>query len=273
MDTHKIVIASTRKNAGKTSLIIGLAKAMQQKIGYLKPLGDRLFYRKKRLYDGDYALLVHLFGLTEAPEDVTIGFDHSKLRYMFNEETTKNKLRELVESVGLDKDLLLIESGKDLTTGGSVHLDAISVTKAIDGKLLLVISGDSDSIMDDIVFVHNYCQFHNIDFRGVVANKVKDVEEFNSIYLEMISELGVPVLGVIPYRSELTQFTVQYLADKLLAKVIAGEDGLDNVVEHHVVGAMSANVALRLPVFQRLSILVWVFILIIFPMIILTPRP
>jgi len=37
----------------------------------------------------------------------------------------------------------------------------------------------------------------------------------------------------------------------MLAKVIAGEGGLDRVVTSVITGAMSANVALRLPIFQK----------------------
>jgi BioD-like phosphotransacetylase family protein len=48
-----IVVGSTHKSAGKTSLIVGLAKAVGSSCGYIKPLGDRLLYRKKRLWDYD----------------------------------------------------------------------------------------------------------------------------------------------------------------------------------------------------------------------------
>ena len=40
----KFVVTSLRQGAGKTSIIIGLAKALNRKIGYIKPLGERLLY-------------------------------------------------------------------------------------------------------------------------------------------------------------------------------------------------------------------------------------
>ena len=47
-----IIIGSVDENAGKTSLIVGLGRAISgKKFGYLKPFGDRLLYRKKRLWD------------------------------------------------------------------------------------------------------------------------------------------------------------------------------------------------------------------------------
>ena len=71
-----IVVGSTHKSAGKTSLIVGLAKAAGKPAGYMKPLGDRLLYRKKRLWDYDAALVTNVFGLEDNPEDMTIGFEH-----------------------------------------------------------------------------------------------------------------------------------------------------------------------------------------------------
>ncbi|MBN2361569.1 MAG: AAA family ATPase, partial [Deltaproteobacteria bacterium] len=81
-----VVLASTRRGSGKTSLVIGLAKAMGRSCGYMKPFGDRLLYRKKRLWDYDAALISQVLGLTESAETITIGFERAKLRYMYTPE-------------------------------------------------------------------------------------------------------------------------------------------------------------------------------------------
>ena len=93
---RRLVFASMREGAGKTSVIVGLGKAAGRPFGYMKPFGDRLLYRKKRLWDYDSALVANIFDLKESPEDISLGFDHSKLRFMYDEETTKKKLQELV---------------------------------------------------------------------------------------------------------------------------------------------------------------------------------
>ena len=59
---NRIVVASTRENAGKTSFIVGLTKALRREVGYMKPFGDRLLYRKKRLWDYDSALVATSLG-------------------------------------------------------------------------------------------------------------------------------------------------------------------------------------------------------------------
>ncbi|MBW1690901.1 MAG: phosphotransacetylase family protein [Deltaproteobacteria bacterium] len=246
----KLVVASMRKSAGKTSVIVGIAKALNEDIGYIKPFGDRLLYRKKRLWDYDSALITDIFGLDESPEKISIGFEPSKLRYMYDAESMGTRLHELLSDVGKDKSMVFVEGGKDIGYGISVNLDAISVARYLNGKLLVVISGDDDTILDDITFLKTYLSNTEIDFCGVIVNKVRDVEDFKDVCLPQISK-GVQVLGVIPYREEFTHFSVRYLAERLLAKVVAGEGGLHNPVKTILIGAMSPSTARSYPPFHE----------------------
>ncbi|MFX0014322.1 MAG: AAA family ATPase [Promethearchaeota archaeon] len=243
----KIVIASTDEGAGKTSLIIGLAKALNKKIGYMKPFGDHLLYQKKRLWDYDSALVTNILGLEEQPENISIGFAHSKLRFMYDKASTKEKLIELLKNVGKDKEIVLIEGSKNLNYGLSVHLDALTVARNIGAELLLILSGPAEKIIDEITFLVNCVDTKDIELIGVIINKIKDVENFKDLYLDSIKELGVNVLGIIPYQKELTQFSMAYLYETIFAKVLAGEKGLDNKVEHIFVGAMSAAQVIKRP--------------------------
>jgi len=248
---NKILIASARESAGKTSVIVGLAKVSGKNCGYVKPFGDRLLYRKKRLWDYDAALVTNILDLHENPEDITIGFEHSKLRYMYDEQRTRAKIQELVANTSKGKDVLFIEGGRDLSYGASVRLDALSLAQGIGAAMIVIVSGNDDTIIDDIVFVKNYVNTSGIDLRGVILNKVHDLEDFKSTYLPEISKMGVRVLGLIPYQSSLRNFTVGYLSECLFAKVIAGESGLNNVVKNVFVGAMSTTEAMRNPLFNK----------------------
>ena len=62
--------------------------------------------------------------------------------------------------------------------------------------------------------------------------------------------MGVPVLGVIPSIPELTYFSARYLADRMFAKVLAGESGLNRQVRNIVVGSMGKDEAMKSPLFQ-----------------------
>ncbi|MCK4304044.1 MAG: AAA family ATPase [Candidatus Eisenbacteria sp.] len=248
---RRLIIASMRGSAGKTSVIVGLGRAIEKKIGYLKPFGDRLLYRKKRLWDYDAALVANIFGLKDNPEEMSVGFDHSKLRFMYDKKSTKEKLLEMLSHIESDKDFVCIEGGRDMAHGMSVHLDAVALAKYVDATLVIVISGDEGTILDDAAFIKNHLDLEGIRFGGVIINKVHDIEDFKSTYVAGIEELGTPVLGVIPYAKELTSLSLGFLSEALFAKLIAGEEGLDRVVRNIFVGAMSTDAALRNPFFGK----------------------
>jgi len=249
----KIVFASTNQYAGKTSIIAGIAKSTGEKFGYLKPLGDKLIYKKKRLWDYDSALIASLFNLEELPEDMSIGFDHSKLRYMYDRNMIKEKVIEFAKHSGKEKNLLLVEGGGDITYGKSVYLDAISIAKYLEASFVLVTSGSDNVILDNLAHFEGYIKAlkEEVDFTGVIINKIQDVDDFKQSHFDIISKMGIRVLGIVPYRQELTYITAGYVAEKLFAKVVAGEGGLGKIIKTVLVGAMSVPNAMKHPAFKE----------------------
>jgi len=237
----KIVVSSMRSNAGKTSIIAGIISLMKdKKFAYAKPLGDRLIYRKKRSWDYDASLMVNLLerkGEMESHlEKITLGFDQSRLKYMYDDEGIKKALSEIVTDIGGANDVLFIEGGNDLASGAYLNLDPVSIAKHIDGILLIVLSGESDCVLDDIKFIEKYIKIKDIRFGGVIINKIKDLEDFENSCAPDIKKMGIDIIGVIPYMAPLTYFTLDFLAEKLLARVIAGENNLKNVVNNIIIG-------------------------------------
>jgi BioD-like phosphotransacetylase family protein len=239
-----LIVASTREDAGKTSTIIALARILGKRFGYLKPLGDRFLYRKKRLWDYDASLLTQLFGLGEEPETISIGFDHSKLRYMYDRAAIFEEFDRIVRQVGADREAVFIECGKDLAYGASVYLDPLTISQETGAPVLILASGDENDIADDLAFIHRFVGSDEANLAGVIINKVVQMEEFRQVHLPEIEKLGVNVMGVFPYRSSLSTLSLASVADKMFAKVLGGEEGLKNRVRAVVIGAMSVGAAL-----------------------------
>lgn len=246
----RLVVTSMRQGAGKTSVIIGLARAFNKNTGYMKPFGERLIYKKKQLWDYDAALIANIFEMDVQGENMSLGFHPLKLMSMLDETSTGERLRELFTEIGDKKDIVFIEAGKDITYGSSIYLDAVSLAKSLDANLLVVASGSEDTIFDDITFLKKRVQLENITLAGVIINKVVNMSEFNDVYLPGIKKMDVNVAGIIPYYKELSFFSVRYLADKLFAKVIAGENNLEGIIENVFIGLASVTEASKEPEFQ-----------------------
>ena len=89
-----------------------------------------------------------------------------------------------------------------------------------------------------------------IDF-SIVINKVTNLEDYSHTHLQDIKDMGINVLGVIPFEQDLTYVPVSYLAERLQARIIGGEGGLSNKVKYVFVGAMAGDAAARLPLFRK----------------------
>ncbi len=249
METY--IIASLSAGSGKTSIIVGLADTLAKRTGYMKPFGDRFIYSKKRLWDYDAALITEMYALNEPPEGMSIGFDHSKLRYMYTEESIIEKITELADKMRQDKDILFVEGGQTISYGLSVHLDSISLAKYLNGKLIIVLSGDDDTILDDVMCIKQNIDLSEVNLAGIIINKVHHPEDFKETILPEIEKIGINVLGIIPFENTLTFYSLRYLADKLFAKVLTAEDQLNRQIKNILIGAMSGNTALQKPVFKK----------------------
>jgi BioD-like phosphotransacetylase family protein len=247
----RILMASASEGAGKTSVMAGIIAAAQKRFGYIKPLGDRLVYKRKKNVDHDSLVLLSILGLAEEPDLISLGFSHSKLSFKYDDKSIKDALTAMAESRGGGCDVLFIEGGKDLAYGASVHLDSLSVARYLNAALVIVVGGDVDRVMDDARFIKSYVDMSGIDFAGIIINKIHDIDDFKSSHLKTITAAGVKVLGLIPYKAQLTYFSMNFLADRFVAKVVAGEEGLDNIVKHIFVGAMSTEETFRNPMFNK----------------------
>jgi uncharacterized protein len=248
---EKIVVASTNKSAGKTCIITGLIKASGKKCGYIKPFGDRLVYGGKKIWDLDAGFIAGTFDLSEKAEDMTIGFDHSKIKYSYDEKKVGKKLSDMCAKAGKGKDALIIEGGSEMWHGASVLLDAISVTKHVGGSLVLIIDGEDYDVLDDIFFMKKYLDASRVKFAGVIINKVADVESFKKTYLADLKKEKVNVLGIIPLAKGLSHYKAKHLIDHIIAKNLTGMAGLENTIKNVFIGDMSENAALGNSAFKQ----------------------
>ena len=251
-----LVVSSLHQSAGKSSTVIGLAKAVDRPFAYIKPFGDRLLYKKKRQWDYDAALIANLFELEEIPELITLGFDHSKLRFKYTPDAIAAKLQEMADAVRDHHDLFFIEAGRDFAFGASLGLDPVSLAQALDAQLLVVLQGNEARVDDELAFLKQHVASDHTKLAGVVVNKVKDLDEFNDTHRQSLQRHDIPILGALPRRVELTRFPVGFLAEQLFARVVAGEDGLQHSVARTFVATTAVQSAMRNPEFSGADTLV-----------------
>ncbi len=242
-----IIISSTEADAGKTTIGMGIALSSKKKFNYFKPFGDRPIYKKKRLIDYDAKLFKNILELDVEYEKFCIGFDHSKIKYAFDEDTIKQKIVERIDELSKGKDGVIIETGEDWRFGSSVSLDPASLYGMLDAEIIIVACGTRTNIVDDLAAVARYFDALDIPIKGAVLNKVESEEDIKNFAVKDIEDMGLKVLGIVPEIKEFDLTSVEFINDMLFGKVVAGHTGLNNIVENVFVGALSVDEMLRNP--------------------------
>ncbi|MEE9617322.1 MAG: phosphotransacetylase family protein [Anaerolineae bacterium] len=246
-----LYVTSLHAFSGKTALCLGLGRRFQAdgyEVGYLKPLSTQPFQAGGRLTDEDADFVWRTLGLSEDPCDlVGVVLTRKLLLHALAGEAPPDLLARVKMAFGrisAGKDIVLLEGGASLREGFSVGLGTPVVAESLNTSALAVTYFyDRMSLLDDCLVARLRLGERLL---GVVVNKVPD-EEMDFVvnvarpYLE---SRDIPLLCALPRREQLQAISMGELADVLKGEFLALSEKRDVLIEHLVVGAMSAEQAL-----------------------------
>lgn len=252
--TKKIFIAATMQNDGKTTVSMGLIfnfRERFEKIGFIKPIGQRYLEEEGRKVDEDSILIEEVCGIKCAVKDmnpiaVEKGFTEKYIASA-NKDDIDKQISDSFKRVSKDKDLVVIE-GTGHAGVGSVfdHSNAV-VASQLGAKVILVSAGGIGRPIDEIMLNKALLDKEKVNLLGVIINKVhKDkFDKVNRLVRAGLKRFGVNVLGVMPYDSTLTYPTARQILEETSFKLISGKENIDNYIAKIIVGAMEPHDALN----------------------------
>lgn len=248
----KVLIASTRTAAGKTVLGLGLgllAAARGERVGYFKPLADRLVSEREAIYDHDAELFREAFALDEAAPRLSLVHDYATLLKDRGGqwEGLKRAVVERFRELAAGKGLMLIEGPRNYSYGSFLGLSVGELAAALESPILLVANGGLGVVVDKALAAAYFARACGAELLGVVINGVPEGEraEMERVGKSALAGRGLEVLGIVPWQGELALLTPRRVAEALGARLLAGEEGLDRPVESVLVGAMTVDQALK----------------------------
>ncbi len=247
-----LTITSSRTAAGKTTVGLGIALNANMRCGFYKPYGDHLVYSKKSLHDLDAMVYQNWLGMDKSTLESTLGFDADKIMSHWNSKELDNVLKKNYQAIASKHDLTIVETARNYSFGGHMDMDSISLAQKFNSELILVAEGDVPLILDKVLAISKSAE--NIaKLKGIIINKVSE-EDWDKVKIEVppvLERKGIRLFGMLPRRAELEWGDMRLVLEKLNAKLIAGGDGVGNVVKTVQVGALSAEQAMRMPEFFR----------------------
>ena len=252
--TPRVFIAATRQNDGKTTTSLGLLSALQKqfpRVGYIKPVGQRFVEIAEQKIDEDTVLMDSVYKLNCPLVDmspIAIEPDFTR-KYLAeaNYDALVRKMQKAFDRVAWEKDFVLCEGSGHAGVGAVFDLSNAQVAKVLGAKVVIVTRGGIGKPVDEVALNQALFEKYGVEIIGVLVNKVlpERLEYIAEFTRKGLKRKGLELLGVIPHMPLLSKPTMASICDELSATALNGRKKLTSVVEDIVVGAMSAENALR----------------------------
>ena len=248
----RLLVTSTESGTGKTAIAIALARIAQKQgktVAYMKPKGTSPESAVGKTRDQDPALAREVLSLDAEMHELepivySPTFVKEAIRGREDPEQLRTRITDAFEHVGADADVVILEGGNRLATGGIVTLTDIDVAELLDAEILLISHytepGDTDAVLDVARAVGDRLS-------GVIYNDVSPTafDELTDDVVPFLERRGVESFGAVPHDEQLAGVTVDELGHSLGAELLTPETNTERRISRFAVGAMSASAALK----------------------------
>lgn len=245
-----LLLTTTEEGTGKTAIALALAKLAKDRdmtVGYMKPKGTRLQSQLGKTIDRDPVFASELLDLDADIEQLEpIVYSPTFIQGILRGHEQPSRLRATVKercmALADQTDFLAVEGGGHMDTGAVIDLTDPELADLIDARVVLVSRYERPEDIDTTIAA---ARRFGDRLEGVLFNAVGDTE-LDALEADVVPFLhgrSIPVLGVLPRQPALAGVTCGQLADELGAEVLVDE-GLDNLVERFLIGAMGREAAI-----------------------------
>lgn len=242
-----VYIATSDQNSGKSIITLGLMSILigkTAKVGYFRPIIEDFVDGE---VDNHIETVLSYFNLDIHFEDA-YAITKSKLIKKKN----KGKIGEVLDLI-IEKykkleerfDFVLVEGTSFTGEGTSIELDLnVLIAKNLGIPTIIIGSGIGktlEELVDSLYLVYDSFKVKEVEVLSVFANKVQP-ENIELVTKSLQKSLPSNVLvNTIPLVSSLNNPTMQEIVNELDAKVLFGENYLNNEIGHFSVGAMQLH--------------------------------
>ncbi|MBF8304656.1 MAG: hypothetical protein HW399_1031 [Dehalococcoidia bacterium] len=228
-----IYVTSLNGSEGKTALCLGLGKKWQKagkKVGYFKPVSVKSTQQPAST-DADTAFARQVLGLAEPIEKLSpLLLTAQDIAGISKKSAPDQKLTKACSDVAAGKDILLLEG-----LSGSPEASA-NIARCLGAKVVLVAHHKADLSTE----LPKAAKAFGQTLAGVIINAVPQgkLGQVTSTLAPLLGKAGAKVLGVLPQERSLVGVTVEELSVPLQASILKSQDGIGEVVENIMGGAI-----------------------------------
>jgi len=244
-------VCSSEPFAGKSVACLILGRRYQQKglkVGFFKPIGALPTREEGVTTDEDASFIVQALGIKEPMSAICPVVLTTQLLHQVLVGETQDFLEAINKAfakISSDKDMVIVSGlGSVCCNGLMLGTSAPQIMDSLKAKAVLIGKYSDVRSADPILAAK---QTLGERLAGLIINQVprNQLEIVGKEFVPFLERLQTPVIGVLPRDQILNSISVRELAEAMHAQVMCCEEGLEELVEHFSVGAMSVDSALR----------------------------
>ncbi|MDD5428674.1 MAG: AAA family ATPase [Candidatus Omnitrophica bacterium] len=250
----KIFIAATQQNDGKTTVSLGLIAAFKkrfERIGFIKPIGQRYLMEQGYKVDEDSILIEKVFGIRcdikdMSPVAIDKGFTERFIEKGADEDYAK-LIKDSFDKVAKDNDLVIIEGTGHAGVGSVFNLSNATVAHLLDANVILISSGGVGKPIDEVMLNKALLDREGVRLAGVIVNKVlpEKYDKISRIVKKGLEQKKLDVFGILPHQKVLDIPTMREIQEELKIDIMFPGESMDGPVENVLIGAMNVKDAVR----------------------------
>lgn len=245
-----IFLSSIYQNAGKTTVSLGLFKALKErnlKTTFLKPVGQQVVRVKDSSIDKDSYLIGEIYGRGRKMKEmspVTIAPGYTE-KYIMNphKDELQAKILKSFESLTKGKDAIIVEGTGHAGVGAVVDNSNADVAHLLGSKVIIISGGGIGRSIDEIILNKALFELKGVEILGVIVNKVRP-DKYDRIQKAVgkgLENKGIKLLGVIPLEPLLSSPTIDQIKNLLNLTLLCGRVNVHKRVKHNIVAAMEPH--------------------------------
>ncbi len=245
-----IFISSIHQNAGKTTMCLGLFKALKSrriKTSFIKPVGQEVVNVGKVNIDKDSYLIGEVFKTSREyakMSPVTIGRGATE-KYIFNpnDEKVKKKILDSYHYLKKGHSVMVVEGTGHAGVGSVIDHSNADVAALLGTKAIIVSEGGIGKAIDEIMLNKALFDLRGVEVIGVVINKVRH-DKYARIKKSLkrgLKNKGIKLLGVIPVQPLLSSPTIEQVMRRLGLTILCGKKAISRRVTNTIVAAMEPH--------------------------------
>jgi dethiobiotin synthetase len=210
-----IFVAGSGKDAGKTTLCLGLAGAFHAQVAggvsFFKPLGQKITVVDGESVGQDSWFIAKALGLSFSCRESTplLASRGAAENYVRTGEPRgmREAIRRTFREFRKNSGLVLVEGTGHPGVGSVFDLGNAKVASLLGIPVILVLDGGVGSTIDSFCLCQAMFQAHHVPLLGVVINRVlpAKMDAVAPVLQMWFARQGIPVFGILPFEERIAR--------------------------------------------------------------------